>query len=582
MDQTLIPRRLEHWIFVIAVFLGAAFWRPTDASGQLVRGTLVEQNSSTPIEGAAIVLLDSDDVRVAWTLTDAAGRFHFRLDRAGRFTLRAERIGHASTRSDVFELGAGDTLVYRMEAPVKPIKLVGLTVEGSARDCKIRPAQGVATARVWEEARKALEAAVQTTRRGRYKFVIRRFAREVGKRGRKVLEEASWVEERVQDRPFASLDANSLIEDGFVQLDGDTAIYYAPDAEVLLSDVFLDSHCFRLGTGADRGEGLLGLEFEPTAGREVSEISGTLWIEPASAELQRLEYRYENLGFPIGRAPVGGTLVFAGLPNGAWFVRSWSIRMPNLEQRRLPSASFGGVPQLRLSTRVVGIHEEGALVLRVLDGRGELVVESGSGTIAGAVVMEDGGGPAAGATVSVRNTGKEVTTGDDGLFRVASLGDGTYDVKVTHPSLTLLGHGGTTTSVQAVSGEITSVRLTIPSESRVLEEVCRGPGPEEGGIVLGWTRHAETNEPIRDATVRLTTMRYERVGKQGIQSRRSGVTVRTRDDGFFIYCGTEVGTLIDIDVTADGMEAWNGTVGTLNKGQVARVTIPLSPERKRP
>ncbi len=36
----------------------------------------------------------------------------------------------------------------------------------SGRRCEVRPEDGVGTARVWEEARKALEAAAQTLRGG--------------------------------------------------------------------------------------------------------------------------------------------------------------------------------------------------------------------------------------------------------------------------------------------------------------------------------------------------------------------------------------------------------------------------------
>lgn len=43
---------------------------------------------------------------------------------------------------------------------------------------------------------------------------------------------------------------------------------------------------------------------------------------------------------------------------------------------------------------------------------------------------------------------------------------------------------------------------------RILEDVCVGPGPDRGGIVAGWVRHSDTDEPIRDASVRLTTTKF--------------------------------------------------------------------------
>ncbi len=577
-------QRLDRRVLMISALLLVALGTPTTASGQWVRGTLVEQGTGAPIEGAAIVALDADDRRLAWTLTDALGRFFFRVEKGGSFVIRADRIGHTSTLSGALEVGAADTLVYHMEVLPDAIQLMGLTVEGSSRDCRIRPEEGIATARVWEEARKALEAASQTSRRGMYRFMVRHHERELDTRGRKVLKEVSRIDQRYQRRPFKSLEASKLIEEGFVQPDGAGLFYYAPDADVLLSDEFLDSHCMRLREGEGENEGLLGLEFEPAGGRDVPEISGTLWLEPASAKLQRLEFHYENLGYSVGRAPIGGTVVFAGLPNGTWFVTNWAIRMPTLAEERTPLTSVSGGLPTRSRIRVVGIREEGAVVLQVRNARGEVVVESGAGTITGVVVGEDDESPVSDAVVSVWITGQQAITGSDGLFRLGSLGDGTYDLLVTHPSLTSLGHGGELTPVRAVSGEVTSVRLTLPSEKRILDEVCVGPGPDGGGIIAGWVQNAETDEPIADASVVMTTTKFTIFlgSVDGVVSRTSGMEALTRDDGFFIYCGTTVEADIDIEVTAEGMKPWKGVAEMPHKGYVARLTVRLEPKRNDP
>lgn len=578
------PRqRPNRRLLMTSALLLIALGTPAAVTGQWVRGTLVEQGTGMPIEGAAIVALDPDDRRLAWTLTDASGRFFFQLMTGGSFSIRADRIGHTSTRSGPLEVGAADTLVYRMEAPLDPIQLRGLTVERSSRDCRIRPEEGVATARVWEEARKALEAAAQTSRRGIYQFMVRRHERELDSRGRKVLKETSRIDRRFQTTPFKSLEASKLIEEGFVRPNGAGFFYYAPDADVLLSDEFLDSHCMKLREGDGEDEGLLGLDFEPTGDRSVPDISGTLWLEPVSAKLQRLEFRYENLGYSVGRAPIGGTVVFAGLPNGTWFVTNWAIRMPNLVEERTPLTSISGGLSTRSTIRVVGIHEEGALVLQVRNARGDIVVEAGAGTITGVVVGEDDESPVSDALVSVWITGQQAITGSDGLFRLGSLGDGTYDLLVTHPSLTSLGHGGELTPVRAVSGEVTSVRLTLPSEKRILEEVCVGPGPDRGGIIAGWVKHSETDEPIGDASVFMTTTKFMIFGgDEGLLARKSGVEALSRDDGFFIYCGTTVEADIDIEVTAEGMKPWKGVVKMPHKGYVAHVTVRLEPKRNDP
>ena len=71
--------------------------------------------------------------------------------------------------------------------------------------------------------------------------------------------------------------------------------FWAPDAGVLLSDSFLDTHCLRIRAG---GSELVGLDFEPVPNRDVADIAGTLWLDPATAELQRVDFRYVNLPVP--------------------------------------------------------------------------------------------------------------------------------------------------------------------------------------------------------------------------------------------------------------------------------------------
>ena len=553
---------------------------PAVGAGQAIRGTLVQKDTGEPIEGAAIVLLTEDERRLGWTLTNAAGRFFFPLSEGGRFFLRADRIGHVSTLSEVVELAASDTLVHRMEAAVEAIELVGLTVEGSSRDCRVRPGEGVATARVWEETRKALEAAARTSERAIYQFVLRRFERELDRDGRRVAKESSRVDRSFQRRPFRSLPVTSLVDSGFVQADGEglgSAYYYAPDAGVLLSDEFLDTHCLRLREGEDEHEGLLGLEFEPTKARKVAEISGTLWLDPATAELQRLEYRYENLGFSVGNAPVGGTVVFAGLPNGTWFVSEWAIRMPQLGIVRPMTGSFrtraGNAPR----PEVIGIREEGARVLGVRDSAGRLLLEAESGTITGVVLNNIGTEPMEGAIVSVVGTDTQVITGADGTFRITQLGSGFYDLRTTHPILSSLGHQGTTTSARAVSGEVKSVQVFLESRVSVLAAACRNSPSDGGGVAAGWVQRAGTGERVANSLVELRWSDFDVAASTLILESPFTLQVTAREDGFFIACGLPLDTAVEIEAVADGMAPTTESVRFGYDGEVVHPVLRLSP-----
>ena len=57
--------------------------------------------------------------------------------------------------------------------------------------------------------------------------------------------------------------AEDLLESGFIRRVDDGGFdYFGPDASVLLSDAFLDTHCFRLVAREDLPEAV-GLAFDP-------------------------------------------------------------------------------------------------------------------------------------------------------------------------------------------------------------------------------------------------------------------------------------------------------------------------------
>ncbi len=522
-----------------------ALMHPTPSlRAQAIRGTLVEAGTGTPVDGAAIVLLDEADAQISWWLTDPSGRFSFILQHGGTFRLRADRIGHSSVRSDLIVVEGEETVVYRLETPVEAIVLAGLTVE-SGRRCKVRPGAGEATARVWEEARKALEATAQTTRRGFYRYVIRRFERELDARGRRVLKEESRIDRRLTPIPWKSVPVDDLLSGGFVRPEGDGSVYYAPDAEVLLSDPFLDTHCMRLTKGRDESEGLIGLAFEPLEDRGVTEISGTLWVDPATGELQWLDYRYEELDVP-NRERLGGRVSFDGLPNGTWIVRDWSIRMPRLTATR---TQRGGV-----RTELTGIKEEGGLIVRVSNVRGEVVLDSRAGIVEGVVMDSAGVAPVAGAVVLLDES-DQATTDEEGHFRFPSLPEGHYGLQVSNPALDVLGLRPEPTYVESIPGEVSSVRLRFPGVVPALTEVCGPHEPlEGGGIIIGHVRHA-SGDPAPGAGILIRWQEVRALARGFRWHDMEAQVAVEREDGLYAACGLPRDRWLLISVEWDGQES---------------------------
>ena len=528
-----------------ALALAGLALRAPPLQAQAIRGTLVEEGSGAPVDGAAVVLLDASEEPISWRLTDPVGRFSFVLGREGTFRLRADRIGHGSVLSDLIEVGRGQTVAHRLEIPVEAVVLEGLTVE-SGRRCRVRPGSDEATARVWEEARKALTATAETARRGFYRYVIRRYERELDARGRRVLKEESRVDRRLTPNPWSSLPVDDLLNDGFVRTEGEGSIYYAPDADVLLSDAFLDTHCMRLEPGEDESEGLVGLAFEPVDDRGVPDISGTLWVDPTSGELQWLDYGYEELDVPHADR-LGGRVSFEGLPNGTWIVREWSIRMPMLTvTRRRP-----GVP---IRTELAGIKEDGGLVVRVSNVQGEVVLDSRAGILEGVVVDSLAKSPVAGATVLLDGTDR-ATTDEEGRFRFPSLPQGHYGLSVFNPALEIHGLPSPTTYLESIPGQVSSVRLEFPGVVSALEGICGPHEPREGGGILTGTVRTASGQPAVGATI---SIRWDEVRTliTGFQQQQFEGTVEVHHPtGLYAVCALPRDRWLQIAVT------WNGERG---------------------
>jgi hypothetical protein len=150
-----------------------------------------------------------------------------------------------------------------------------------------------------------------------------------------------------------SLPAEVLMKEGFVRdLGFGSFEYLAPDAQVVLADAFLNTHCLRLST-RDSLPSLVGVSFEPADETGIPDVVGTLWVDRSTAELRFLEFGYTWVPFNQGRKEAGGRLEFESRPNGAWIVRRWWIRMPTVE--RLDA----------YRTRLKGFREMGAEVITV-------------------------------------------------------------------------------------------------------------------------------------------------------------------------------------------------------------------------
>ncbi len=421
---------------------------PSGASAQTVLVRVVDGESMAPSVGAIASLETPDGTLVRNTLTDERGRALFIGVPVGTYRVRAEMIGMATAQTDVFTLSDGTTINEELRLESSAIQLEGIEVELDAGRCSVRPGQeGLLVARIWDEARKALSAASLTDRSGAYRYETVRYDRRLDRDGI-ILNEDQEKREGYMSTPFESRPAEDLAENGYVQRDGRDFVYYAPDAAVLLSDPFLDNHCFRLPGRNDSG--LVGLGFEPTGDRKnVPDIGGTMWLDAETAELRWLEFEYQYLDPEMTSEMVGGRVDFERMPNGTWIVPEWWIRMPvmgsqtNFQRERRPY--------------IAQYHQTGGLVLEAREAGGRsLGQRAQTGGIEG-VVTDSLGIPLPGVRVGVVGSNQEVYSDRAGQFSITGLTDGRYQVRFVDARLEQAGYIPEPVPKDVIRGEMSYV-----------------------------------------------------------------------------------------------------------------------------
>lgn len=347
----------------LALFVAATVLATAPAAGQSIEGRMVEAGTGEAVAGASVMLVDASGRRVDFSLTGADGAFRLVAPAPGTFRIGYERIGYQGGESRAFELGAGEVATHRLEAPVRPLTLP--TIEAvTERRCAVRPAEGEAAWRVWEEVRKALEATAWTERRGALIHTVLTWERRLHPRSLEVVEETTRVlEKATRSSPWAAEDPELLVREGFVRRDGERFVYSGPDASTILSDAFLDTHCFRAVAPPDGMPGWIGLAFEPDGRSDVPDVRGVLWVDRESSELALLEFDYVGLPRPLRFDVAGGRVEFERLSSGEWIVERWRIRMPIVG---VPgAATLFGIPMdaSRSRPRLLAVEEDGGEVV---------------------------------------------------------------------------------------------------------------------------------------------------------------------------------------------------------------------------
>ncbi len=515
---------------------------------QTVRGTVVEENGA-PANGAIVVMLDSTGKPVAGGLAGSRGEFNVAAPGPGRYTIRIDRVGHAGYLSERIELLAGSVVERTLVARAAPVRLTGIVIS-KARRCVRRPEEGTVIARVWDEARKALAATDLAGDGGLLRVRVVQYVRDLDVRKR-VRGEQRSEREGVTKNPFVSIPPESLATGGFVQTTADGTWYYAPDAEVLVSEEFLDSYCFGLRRGTGQSASMIGVTFEPAKANPLPGIKGVLWVDEQTAELRHAEYAYTKLPGGVESRDVGGRIEFKKLPNGIWLVQRWRIRMPVVQ---IPRALFRRQGDLGLETSfgnptVVGFRDEGGEVMEVLGSSGQTFAAR-EGRIHGTVYDSTRSRLLAGAEVSLMGTAFTAVTPEDGTFELAGVPEGDYTLTFFHPRLDTLGVILPGSDVSVHAGRASLALAGIPSVETLVSALCEGAHGSGIGAVTGVVRD-ERGNPLPGVAIRASwTGGWTGDARTVLQTTAREGSTRSEPDGRYRLCGIPLDEIVDLAVAA--------------------------------
>jgi len=553
----------------IPVFLAAAATVPTagkPARAQVLEGVVVDSATQAPVTAVLVSLSDADNRSLQRFLVDADGFFRFIVPGPGRYSLRAERLGLSTRTLAGLDVGPDDTVTVRIPLAHRAIVIEGIRATGSRR-CELSTELGAATHLAWEEARKVLNAASFTDAEGLYTYDLEKHVRELEPGSLRVRNETRVHKRTTTRQPFESRPVELLVDGGWVLEEPAGNRYFAPDADVLLSDDFLATHCLQLRAADASRPDLLGLEFRPVRdGSGGPDIEGVLWLSRETGGIEWLEFRYLDLPGLLNEHrsdQIGGRVDFRGLPNGSWIVSNWHIRMPLMVLER------DGVFGMR-RTRLTGIAEEGGRVVQAVGtGTRRVAYTPAEGVVSGKIDRPEG-------RVAVVGTGVEAGVHGDGRFTIRGLPEGVYQLAYLRPALMSLDRDHALTDVRVTGGDTTAVHLRAPDPHVVMARAC---GAVEGtwdpgkGVILGHVADADSRVAPGIPVVAQWVVGLEVAPRLLVQHRAE--ETETNPAGRFLLCNVPADHRT-ITVTAESGESRASEDVILSReGPVVAVSLEL-------
>jgi hypothetical protein len=159
-------------------------------------------------------------------------------------------------------------------------------------------------------------------------------------------------------------------------------------------------------------------------------------------------------------------------------------------------------------------------------------------TVVGGVIDSIDGRPLDGAIVIVDGTPRQAIVDSTGRFRIDSIPPGDHALGVFHPLLDSLNLSVASKNLTFTAGGTTAVILATPSASSLIAMYCSDADRQRGpAAVIGRVLATDSDDPIKDATVRYTSVSIVVSKDVGLKHNTYTNVAKVSPSGLFTMCG---------------------------------------------
>ena len=524
---------------------------PTCAVAQTLTGTVTRFGET--VEGAIVLLIAPDGTEAARAASREGGRYEVRAP-AGAYRVRVLQIGWAPTGFGPVALREGMNTAANVNLVAPRLTLAAITVADRAQ-CTVRPDSSAAAFAIWDAARTSL-LATMLTRLEPVTATLTRSDRTLDRDGARILSDSSRTHTVHSLTPLRSLDARALNDSGYVIPDaGGGRTFWAPDADVLLSEEFVSAHCMTAVTSTHPDStSLIGVRFAPAARRrDIVDIEGVLWLDRRTAELRTLQYRYAMASAAARETNAGGEVEFLRIPRGKLIVHRWSMRYPIVALRAsaAPPSNVPGVQNERtMREQLAGVRTSSGSILEIRRGQ-NVLWERGRVSIVARVVDSATAAPVPRVLLGLAGSPDATATDSSGGVRFDRLAPGIHTIRIRSPELADLGFPEMLRQIAVPETNDEVITLAIPSARSVVASRCGQRSLDWGEGMLVGRLGGDFSRPATASIVVLSRTPYARLGggEPVIVDQLHEATPRA--DGTFHICGVPRGATVRVRKSSD-------------------------------